>query len=476
MKKKEKIENYREIIEGKLRQFNPNYGVSDSGEDVKRAVEAAVMWNFIYTPAEEGPLMPVSRSWNFVQELVHRDFSYVIFDWDNFFASYMAAEIAPVNYQNSAAPEPKQEATTPNPMLDACVSNYIQTVKSKTSAGFVPNFSSGRKSEDRTEPPIGAMVLEKIGERHGSAVDWLKAYVIDDLIEWNDWFIHNRMYDGLISLGSFNILDPANGGEGSMQNARFESGLDNSPMYDGEFFDKNGTHLMQLHDVGMSSMVAGEAYSLSRMLASLGRKADALRLRQRADALSSRIQNHLWDDVSGAFVNRFFNGTFYRRVSPTSFYPLMANAASDAQIEALVNGWLLNSTRFCIAPDGDFAGNSEYCYWGLPSISADDPAFPALGYWRGYVWGPMAQLTYWSLEAASEQGHGPGAAAAGKGRKALASQMRELMLSQWQAHRHICENFNPHRTADTSKGDCTGDQFYHWGALTGLLSILEGRK
>ena len=27
-----------------------------------------------------------------------------------------------------------------------------------------------------------------------------------------------------------------------------------------------------------------------------------------------------------------------------------------------------------------------------------DPAFPPLGYWRGYVWGPMAQLVYWSLQ------------------------------------------------------------------------------
>ena len=55
------------------------------------------------------------------------------------------------------------------------------------------------------------------------------------------------------------------------------------------------------------------------------------------------------------------------------------------------------SSRFCVAPNGDFAGNSEACWWGLPSISADDAAFPALGYWRGFVWGPMALLTYWGL-------------------------------------------------------------------------------
>ena len=56
--------------------------------------------------------------------------------------------------------------------------------------------------------------------------------------------------------------------------------------------------------------------------------------------------------------------------------------------------------------------------------------FPtALGYWRGYVWGPMAQLTYWGL---SRYGHIPIVTTA---RKALVEQMKALMLSQW---REVC--------------------------------------
>ena len=47
-------------------------------------------------------------------------------------------------------------------------------------------------------------------------------------------------------------------GGDTMQNARFESGLDNSPMYDGEFHDR-ASGLMQLYDVGMTSMVTMEA-------------------------------------------------------------------------------------------------------------------------------------------------------------------------------------------------------------------------
>ena len=138
----------------------------------------------------------------------------------------------------------------------------------------------------------------------------------------------------------------------------------------------------------------------------------------------------------------------------------------------------------------------------------------------------MAQLTYWSLQYYD---HVPTVRA---GRKALCKQMTALMLSQWRTHRweglsalaalcpllypdclwrvdiylalnppvitvqpssqstrhhsppvtcahslpaprHICENFSPHKTADDHAGDCSGTKFYHWGALTGMITLIE---
>ena len=95
------------------------------------------------------------------------------------------------------------------------------------------------------------------------------------------------------------------------------------------------------------------------------------------------------------------------------------------------------------------------CYWGLPSISASDPAFPPLGYWRGFVWGPQAQLTYWALQ---QYPHVPAVA---KGRKALAKQMTAMGMNQWHLHHHVCENYNPGFTTMNKGSDCTGDHFYH---------------
>ena len=48
------------------------------------------------------------------------------------------------------------------------------------------------------------------------------------------------------------------------------------------------------------------------------------------------IRRHLWDEESGAFVNRFPSGGFNRRVSPTSFYPMLAGAATADQADTMV--------------------------------------------------------------------------------------------------------------------------------------------
>lgn len=63
------------------------------------------------------PFLPVSRQWNFVQGGVNLDWAYVIFDWDNIFATYMTS-------------------------LDAkeiAYSNFIQVIRSRTSDNPYPS-------------------------------------------------------------------------------------------------------------------------------------------------------------------------------------------------------------------------------------------------------------------------------------------------------------------------------------------------
>jgi hypothetical protein len=113
--------------------------------EVANAVQSAVMWCLLYVPSELGPFAPVSRSWAFLtpaRAATRTDeWVYVIFDWDNIFASYLFALDA----------------------RDFSYSNLIQVIRSKTAQGFIANFASaGQKSLDRTEPMIGAKVVLEV--------------------------------------------------------------------------------------------------------------------------------------------------------------------------------------------------------------------------------------------------------------------------------------------------------------------------
>ena len=126
--------------------------------------------------------------------------------------------------------------------------------------------------------------------------------------------------------------------------------------------------------------------------------------------------------------------SFYRRVSPTSFYLLLARATTDAQATALVSGWLLNASHFCVAPAGDF---DDSCY---PPSPPTTPPSPSSATGAATCGGP-AQLVGWSL---AEYDHLPTVRAA---RAALAKQMAALVASQWRQGRFVCEAFSPKRGA-----------------------------
>ena len=137
---------------------------------------------------------------------------------------------------------------------------------------------------------------------------------------------------------------------------------------------QTGCGLMQLYDVGMTSMWVQEAFALAELAQVIGRpQALSDMLNARGKAMAQKISDNLWNEELGIFVNRFSsdhnNGTFYEHVSPTSFYALQAHAATDEQAAAMAENWLLNSSRFCVAPDGDYAGLKDSCYWGEAHFS-----------------------------------------------------------------------------------------------------------
>ena len=129
---------------------------------------------------------------------------------------------------------------------------------------------------------------------------------------------------------------------------------------------------MPLYDAGMTALLVSEAQSLAELADVLGRTETAAMLRQRCVDMRAKMQAHLWNEQIGIFSNKFSgNASFYNRIGPTSFFPLFARAATDAQAERMMKEWLHSPTRFCISPTGDSKGNNDFCYWGCKSASGE---------------------------------------------------------------------------------------------------------
>ena len=391
--------------------------------EVAGAIETVIGWDTIFDPEQGCVISPVSRVWSVGWG------GYVLFEWDTFFAASLAA----VGNR------------------DLAYANALEILRESTANGFVPNFAraGGWKSFDRSEPPVGAITLLDLYGRFHDA--WVLRDAFPQLLAWNRWWDRHRQIDGCLVWGTDSSPTPTNPDDpsvGTLQGAKYESGLDNSPMYDDAPFDAQ-TGRMLLADVGLMGLYVADCDALAEIAAVLGRTPERQELRSRAGRYRAKLQT-LWDEPSGMFLNKnLVTGRFSPRLSPTNFYPLLARAATARQADRMVREHLLNPAEFW----GD---------WAIPSIARSDPAFRDQEYWRGRIWGPMNYLVYLGLRNYDQ----PAA------RRQFAEKSLRLFEQEWRRNGHVHENYNalPGAGDDVS----SSDRFYHWGALLGLPNWLEG--
>ncbi len=389
---------------------------SDADEGLA-AVAAVMGWNSVLDVANQRWYTAPTRAW------VGGKFG-GWFTWldDTFFHAYLAAGQDVVAALRNL--EVAMSAVTPEDNL-ACL------------------LSPRTRWLDRSQSPIGAYVLLSYYLRSGDRAA-LKRFrpVLARALAW--WLRERR--DERTGLFAYGTSAYAHGAfAGSALAARDESFMDNSPLFDGVPLDPDSGRLRHV-DVGLSSLVALEAEMLARVSALTGDATAAASLTKRAEAIRSAIEEHLWDDDAGAYTNLDATGAHSPRLAPTSFYPLLAGAASRERAERLVSEQLLNEARFW----GRFA---------LPTIRRDDPAFADQVYWRGRVWPPTNYLVYLGLRryGFTDAAH------------ALSERSFAMFAAGWREHGHCFENYN----AVTGQGDdgSDSDAFYGWGALMPLMRV-----
>lgn len=311
--------------------------------------------------------------------------------------------------------------------------------------GNLPCLMTGRDSwVDRTQPPIAGFLLWMTYLRSGSRELLERAY--PTLLANHDWWFATRdgNGNGLMEYGT----SPVGEGlyRGTKLAAKDESSMDNSPTHDEAVLDST-TWTLDCEDVGLNSLIALDGEMLALVAAELGDGDTAARLEKRTAGLKARIRDELWDESRQVFASRLWSGAFVRSLAPTSFYPLLAGAATPAQAAAMVK--LLSDPQ-------KFGGD-----WLLPSVTRDDPAFGDNVYWRGRIWPPLNFLVYHGLkrggfEAAAQE---------------LADNSVRLFMGEWQAHRRCPENFSAVTGEACDQPDT--DPFYGWGALMPALGVAE---
>ncbi|TAG40962.1 MAG: hypothetical protein EAZ32_04690 [Cytophagia bacterium] len=422
--KVQNLEAIKALINQKRTAFEMTLNQYGANQETYLAQQSVLAWNMIYDPERQAVIAPVSRNWN-----SFFGGHYVLFDWDTYLSGLMAG------FDNKAL----------------AYANVVEVTKTIDQWEMVPNYLSahGLGSPDRSQPPVGSIVVSELYKKYQDK--WLVELLFDRLLRWNRWWLTHRQTDGYLCWGTDNV--PPDGAANTWQGAAYESGLDNSPMYDGVPFDTK-THQMALADVGLMSLYVADCKALAQLATVLNRTTEAQELTQRAATFSTKLQS-LWHEEKGIFLNkRTDTGAWNERLSPTLFYPLIAQVATPQQAKRMIDAHLLN-------PD-EFWGE-----WVLPSVARNDSAFKQQDYWRGRIWAPLNFLVYLGIKNYDFP----------QVQKQLAEKSNQLLLKNWRATKSVYENYHasgvgrlPNEALNRS------DNFYHWGALLGYMYLLENVK
>lgn len=384
------------------------------------AIVFGIGWNMIWAADRREPLQVCSRDW-----CVHGNYGeWVLFNWDTFLLVPAAAE------------------------YDVALAHQIvrPQLAVQTPEGLIPGIASPLGvSADRGMPPDASYGLWKayLKTRDRSFVE----LYYERLCRYHAWWRRNRdgNGDGLLEWGS-NPTEPAHPQwqSHSLWASRYETGMDNHPMWDDVRFNPE-TNTQEQSDIGLNALHALDALCLSKMAELLGRQEDAARFAARAATTGRLIEQRLWNDDIGLWLSRGWDERWNQHASPTCFYPLFLPTAGAGHIDRAVRDHLRNPRRF----------GGRYV---MPVSPRDDPAYPDQYYVRGRIWPGQTLLVHAALRE-----HGQEDAAT-----ALARGCLETFRQEWVNEGHLHENYH----AETADGDDTpeSDPLYSFGVMLPLAA------
>lgn len=382
-------------------------------------------WNQVWARDRGEPVAVCSRDWCVLGNYG----DWVLFNWDTFMLVPMAADYDRALAHQIVAPQLAVQAE------DGLVPGIV-----------CPLGMAG----DRGMPPTSALGLWKAYLRTQDR-SFVERYY-PALKRYHEWWRRNRdgNGDGLLEWGS----NPYEAAHPQWQAhtywaSRYETGMDNHPMWDGVKFNPD-TNTQEQSDIGLNALHALDALCLGRMAALLGHDDEASAFAKHAQALTRRIEAELWNDDVGLWLSRGWDGRWNHRAAPTCFYTLGLPGLADAHVQRAIEEHLDNEKRF----------GGRY---RLPVSPRDDAAYPEQYYVRGRVWPEQTLLVHMALR---ETGREEVAAR-------LARSCLDTMRAEWLEEGHLHECYN----AETADGEDTAesDPLYSFGTMMPAVAWFQLR-
>jgi hypothetical protein len=389
----------------------------------------AVRWNLCYDMAGKDIFLAVSRSW--VQMMAQMaslpDYRRgpLIFGWDSALSALLVS---------------RTEATLGRAIVRSVLSRQQPD-------GRLPFVSLGPHDGDRCAPPLLSLAAWYLS--YDGSTEFT-AEVFPKLAQAHRYLMDHRepRKDGLLCWGNDKKKSSPLRIEGWV-GAAYESGMDNSPMWEELGFDEEHQTL-GLACLDLCSMAALSA----RILAALAERVgdDPAPFVEDYRRVYHAVNSRLWggDEL---YHNLRLDGSLGASLTPTSFYPLIAGLVPKDRATTLIQRHLRSRETFWSHPM-------------LPSLARSSPFYEGDGdYWRGRIWPPMNYLVWAGLRQ-----YNPAEAAH------LAEHCRDLFEEEWEKEGHVHENYS----AVTGRGEPAAEIYarscpmYCWGGLL-LLPDQEGK-
>lgn len=251
-----------------------------------------------------------------------------------------------------------------------------------------------------------------------------------------------KMYPKLVHLGEFFLRERGGAADGLFyyagEDTGEDSGWDDSIRWD-DGYRKSSSNEHRLWAVDLNCYMVMHDRAMAYIAGRLGLLQEEEAWKKAATELASRINEKLWDDKLGFYVDRDrVTGKNGPALSPAGFMPLFVRIASPeraARMEKL-------------------AADPAKFFPGMPTAAYDTHGFMSHGYWRGSTW---LNTSYFALKGLDQYGYAE-----------TAETMRSELLAAVARDRSTIWEYY-----DSRNGDGAGARGLGWSAAFTIAFLLD---